>query len=307
MSIVPGSLLLALVVQAPHVTPAPPADALHVVSVGSGPAVALIPGLFGSVYGFRGLVPLLSSAGYRVVIVEPLGVGSSARPANADYSLAAQADRTAAALDTFRLGPIPIVAHSLGAAIAFRIAIRHPGLVSGVISIEGGPTEQATTPSFRRAMKFAPIVAFLGGVRLARHEIHNTLVDASGDPSWVTDSVVRGYTEGSVRSLGATIRAFQAMGRAREPELLAPRLHEIQCPVRLLVGGAKHDGGADPEEIELLRRSLASFAVDTVPGVGHYIHEEQPEAVMKALKRLEATIGERGDDRGGCGARRPRS
>ena len=59
----------------------------------------LIPGLFGSAYGFRALVPLLTEAGYRAVVIEPLGIGSSAHPARADYSLLAQADRVAEAMD----------------------------------------------------------------------------------------------------------------------------------------------------------------------------------------------------------------
>jgi pimeloyl-ACP methyl ester carboxylesterase len=296
----------ALVAQSPRPAPRAAAESLHVVVSGTGPVLALLAGLFGSAYSFRRVAPLLAAAGYRVIIVEPLGVGSSARPAVADYSLTAQADRIAAVLDSFKVAPVLVVAHSLGAAMAFRLAVRRPDLVRGIVSLEGGPTEEATTPGFRHAMRFAPLLRILGA-NFARGKIRGMLIESSGDPSWVSEEVVRAYTAGSVRDLGATLRAYRAMGRAREPERLEPRLPEIRCPVRLIVGGAPHDGGTGAEEVELLRRVLPSFAVDSVLGAGHWLQEERPLAVVESVRRLEATVagGKRGvPGAGGCDARR---
>src|SRR3989442_3603357 len=70
-------------------------ESLEVETSGVGQPVVLIPGLFGSEFGFRTLVPLLNAAGYRTIVIEPLGIGSSAPAARADYSLTAQADRIA--------------------------------------------------------------------------------------------------------------------------------------------------------------------------------------------------------------------
>lgn len=309
MTTAPGLLLALLAVQGRAPAPAA-AESLHVTTAGSGPAVVLIPGLFGSSYGFRILGPMLNAAGYRTIVVEPLGVGWSARPAGADYSLTSQADRLAAVLDTFRVGPALVVAHSLGSAIAFRLAIRHPELVRGIVSLEGGPTEEATTPSFRRALRLAPLLRIFGAP-MVRGKIKGMLKESSGDPSWVTEDVLHGYTDGATKSLGASIHAYQAMSKAKEPEPLAPRLREIRCPVRLLVGGAPHDGGADSTEIALLQRSLVSFAVDSVRGAGHYIHEEQPGAVMGAVRRMEAAIVREEQEgvlpAGECDAHRPGS
>ena len=74
----PGLTLLALLAQGPSPTRPAADESLHVVATGSGggPAVVLLPGLFGSAYGFRVVGPLLNAAGYRVIIVEPLGVGT---------------------------------------------------------------------------------------------------------------------------------------------------------------------------------------------------------------------------------------
>src|SRR5438876_164671 len=162
--------------------PVAPTESLFVETAGRGAPVVLIPGLFGSAFGFRKLVPLLVSAGYRTIVIEPLGVGASARPEKANYSLTAQADRIAAVLDSLH-----------------------------------------------------------------------------------------------VRN-------------AREPELLAPHLSQIRCPVRLMVGGAHHDGDVGVAEVQLLARTLPAFVIDSVPAAGHFIQEEEPGAVLASVARLRTSV-----------------
>lgn len=262
-----------------------PGEVLDVVVQGAstGDPVVLIPGLFGSAFGFRKVVPLLTARGYRTIVVEPLGIGASGRPIPADYSLTAQADRVAAVLDTLATGPAIVVAHSTGASIAYRLAYRHPELVRGIVSIEGGPSERAASAAFGRAMRFAPVIQHLGGVEILRYQLYHQLVEASGNPSWVTDSVIQGYTAAAAADLGATLRAYRAMAASREPDSLRPHLADIACPVVLMVGDARHDGGPRPPEVTLLQHALRSFAVDSIPGAGHFIFEEQPQTVLQAV------------------------
>ena len=285
-------LLLADSVPAAHAfrVAVAPAESLTVESAGQGEPVVIVPGLFGSAYGFRKLVPLLTTAGYRAIVIEPLGIGSSTRPEKANYSLTAQAGRIAAVLDSLHVHAALLIAHSIAGSEAFRLAYRRPDLVRGLISIEGGPTETAVTPAFRRALRFAPWIKLFGGIKLIRRKIHGLLVDSSGDSTWVTDAVVAGYTAGAARDLDATLKAYIAMARAREPEKLAPHLPEVRCPVRLVVGGAHHDGDVGETEVQLLARSLPAFTLDSVPAAGHFIYEEQPAAVMAAVARFEASV-----------------
>src|SRR5207247_10653401 len=98
------------------------AESLTVRGAGDGDPVVLVPGLIGSAFGYRRLVPLLTQAGYRVIVVEPLGIGTSARPEHADYSLTAQADRIAAALDRLAVRAAIVIAPSLGAPMAYPTA-----------------------------------------------------------------------------------------------------------------------------------------------------------------------------------------
>jgi pimeloyl-ACP methyl ester carboxylesterase len=263
-----------------------PAESVRVVEYGAGSPIVLIPGLFGSSYGFRTISGLLAEQGYRVIVVEPLGIGWSGKPKRADYSLGAQADRVAAVLDTLELESVVLVGHSIGASIALRAAYRRPSRISGVLSLDGGPAETATSAGFRRAMKFAPLIKLFGGAKLMRGKIRGGLVDASGDPAWITDEVIRGYTAGAAGDLGRSLGVFRSMSTAKESEALGPRLPDIVCPVRLVLGGAVHKSGPDALEVEAMRQGIASFAVDTLPGAGHYLHEEQPVPLMEIILRF---------------------
>src|SRR5207237_9328955 len=114
------------------------------------------------------------------------------RPEHADYSLTAQADRIAAALDRLSVRQAIVLAHSLGASMAFRLAYRRADLVAGIVSLDGGPAESAATRAFRRAMKLAPWIRLFGGVKLVRKKIRGQLIRASGELARGTARVVDG-------------------------------------------------------------------------------------------------------------------
>lgn len=285
-------LLLALVLSDPPITHrviVAPAETLTVTVQGAGPAVAFVPGLFGSAYGFRRVTAGLAALGHQAIVIEPLGVGTSARPAGADYTLAAQAARVAAVLDTLGVRRAVVVAHSIGGGIAFRLALLRPDLVGGIVSLEGGPTEHAASGGLRLAMRFAGLIRTFSGPGMLRGEVARNLRASSGDPRWITDSVIDGYTAGPARDFGASIDALRGMADAKEPWALGPRLTEITVPVRLLLGGAKHKSGPSEAERAQLAETLGDYRAETFPGVGHFLHEEAPDAVVAAVCRLTGT------------------
>jgi len=203
--------------------PLPRAESLSVETAGRGEPVVLIPGLFGSAYGFRTLVPLLTAAGYRTIVIEPLGIGSSARPEKANYSLTAQTDRIAAVLDSLHVRDALLIAHSIGGSEAFRLAYRRPDLVRGLVSIEGGPTETATTPAFKRALRFAPWIKLFGGIKLLRRKIRGLLIDSSGDSSRATRRAPRGtWTPRSRRMSRWRTRGSPSGSRPTSPRCRVP-------------------------------------------------------------------------------------
>lgn len=266
-----------------------PAETLLVTAHGDGAPVVLVPGLFGSAYGWRKVVSLLAASGRRTIVIEPLAIGGSARPRGADYSLTAQADRIATVLDILGVREAVVVAHSTAGGMVFRMAVRRPELVRAVVSLDGGPSETAATPGFRRAMSFAPLIRMVGSAGL-RGRVRSSLVRASGDPAWVTDEAIARYTEGATADFGATLLAFMAMAESHEPMALAPRLAEVRCPVFLLVGEAPHGGRVSEREIALLRHAVVGFTLEMVPGAGHYLQEERPDVVAAAVERALTTV-----------------
>jgi pimeloyl-ACP methyl ester carboxylesterase len=265
-----------------------PGEVLRTTTLGAGQPLVLIPGIFGGAFGYRRIARPLAAQGYRVIVVEPLGYGWSSAPKKADYSFTAQTARVGRALDILGITRALVVAQSSGASIAFRLAIVRPELVRGVLSINGGPAESAATPGMRKAFKLGGFITKMAvdPARL-RHDVRREIIRNSGDTSWVTAGVIRGYTAGHSVDLDASIDAFQQMSKSTEKESLADRLHECAVPVRLLIGTAPIPAGVTREQEALLSARLPDFRSDSVTGSGQYIHEEQPDAVVEAVGRLD--------------------
>jgi len=262
-----------------------PGEVLHVESTGTGEAVVIIPGLLGSAFGFRKVIDPIAAAGHRVIVVEPLGVGSSGRPKAADYSLEAQAHRVGAVLDTLHVTDATIVAHSVGSSIALRLALARPGLVRGIVSIEGGVAEAAGTPGLRHALSMAAFLGHFGLEGMVTGKIRRGFRDSSGDPSWISDPVMAGYLAPLKDDYEDVIAGYRAMAAAPERLPLAPRLARLRIPVELLFGTAPHDGGVGEDELAVMRR-LPLLTLIPVPGAGHWIQEERPQAVIDAVRLI---------------------
>ena len=264
-------------------------ETLRTTSLGTGQPIILLPGIFGGAYGYRKITGPLVAKGYRTIVIEPLGYGWSSNPKKADYSFTAQTGRVAEVLDSLGVTRALFVAQSSGAAIAFRLAILRPDLVRGLLSIGGGPAESAATPGMKKAFKLGGFMTKLAvNESKLRHDVRREIVRNSGDTTWVTPAVIRGYTAGRAADLGGSIDAFERMSKSKEGSSLADRLHECKVPVRLLVGSVPHPAEVKREERALLQAKLPNFQARAVKGSGQYIQEEQPAAVLAAVFALAA-------------------
>jgi pimeloyl-ACP methyl ester carboxylesterase len=263
-------------------------EILRTTSVGTGQPIVLVPGIFGGAFGYRKITGPLASTGYRIIVVEPLGYGSSSHPKNADYSFGAQTGRVAMTLDRMGIKRALIVAQSSGAAIAFRLAILRPDLVRGLLSIDGGPAESAATPGMKKAFKLGGgLVKFALDESKLRHDVRKEIIKNSGDTTWVTDAVIRQYTAGQAGDLDGSIDAFHRMSKSKESVSLAGQLHQCAAPVLLLLGTVEHASEVTSEQQELLQQKLPRFTMERVSGAGQFIQEEQPAVVLAAVARLD--------------------
>jgi len=282
--------LTAPVVRDIHVGPQ---EILRTTTVGTGQTLVFIPGIFGSAFGYRMLTGPLAERGYRTIVVEPLGYGWSSHPKDADYSFAAQTGRVSSVLDSLGVTGALVVAQSSGAAIAFRLAVLRPDLVRGLLSIDGGPAESAATAGMKKAFKFGGGLVKLAMDETAlRHDVRREIVRNSGDTTWITDAVVRGYTAGQTADMGGSIDAFHRMSKAKEPTSLADKLSQCAMPVRLLVGTVSHPAEVTADQRAQLGSALRNFRIDSVAGSGQYIQEEQPAAVLAAVHRLDEAVAQ---------------
>ncbi len=286
-------LLLALGCgAAPAMLEIAPAEKLTVCSEGPdhGEYVVLVPGLSGCSYGFRKLTPLLHEQGLRTIIIEPLAVGESTRPRNVDYTMTAQAARLGAVLDRLEIENAVFVAQGISGAMVFRLAVERPELLAGFVSIEAGPAEAAISPNIKNNLKLVKFVARVGGKSLLRDRYAENLKKGSGDTSWIDRRTIGRYFRGTSRDISATMDALRVMTEQVEPWAMIPRLPEIRIPVIVLLGTAPHVGALTSEDIEDLRRGLRNVEFREIAGAGHFIYEEQPQAVADAVEEMVAKL-----------------
>ena len=121
---------------------------LHVTLDGprGAPALLLIHGTAASLRSWDLMVPLLAGS-QRVIRVDLLGCGRSAKPDGASYAIADQARRVAAALDRLGVEEAIVVGHSSGGLVATALAEQRPGAVTGLALISTGPSMAAYTAS----------------------------------------------------------------------------------------------------------------------------------------------------------------
>ncbi|MBK8273871.1 MAG: alpha/beta hydrolase [Sphingomonadales bacterium] len=121
---------------------------LHCVSSGpaDAPALLLLHGWPQTWYMWRGVIPALAEAGYRVIAVDLTGLGDSTRPTDGYDKMRVARDMAElmAALGHDRFG---VVAHDWGGPVAFALAAQFPENVSAMAIFDapvlgdGGPIE----------------------------------------------------------------------------------------------------------------------------------------------------------------------
>jgi len=102
------------------------------------PALLLIHGNASSSRWWDEMVPLLAGS-HRVIRIDLLGYGRSAKPADLSYALPDQARRVGAAMDRLGVDRVIVVGHSSGGAAATALAEHRPDLVAALVLISTGP------------------------------------------------------------------------------------------------------------------------------------------------------------------------
>lgn len=258
---------------------------LRYLVAGRGEPLLLVHGLGGAASNWLALAPLLLP-GRRLLVPELPGHGGS-DPLPAAGSLNAYADRLALALEHEGVSPTAVVGHSLGGAIALRLAIRRPELVGSVVLASAAGITSSTrrsryalalTGALKPGRRIAPHRR-----RVARSPVLRTLVFGrwgAADPHALPAEVVDGFLAGPARHTD-TVSAAQALTRDD------PRadLDRVRCPA-LVLWGARDSQLPVGDAFEYARRLRAPLRL--IADCGHLLIGERPDACADAIESFLA-------------------
>ncbi len=243
---------------------------------GEGEPLLLVHGLGGAAANWAALAPLLLP-GRRLLVPDLPGHGGS-EPLPAAPSLNAFADRIGLLLDR----PAAVVGHSLGGAVALRLAIRRPELVdalvlAGTAGISSGSRRAryglTITGLLKPGRRIAPYRR-----RVARSSVLKTLVFGrwgAADPPALPADAAEAFLTGPERHTD-TVSAARALVRD-DPR---PDLDRVRCPT-LVLWGARDNQLPVGDAFEYARRLRAPLRV--IADCGHLLIGERPDACADAI------------------------
>jgi pimeloyl-ACP methyl ester carboxylesterase len=248
---------------------------IHYVDEGGGPPVVLIHGFGGHTFSYRYQIADLSRD-HRVVALDLLGYGYSGRTVDADYSLTAQAERVLGLMDALGIERASLVGHSMGGAVAMRVAAGHPDRVERlalVASVSGD-----APPRFRGLRIMRPMLPLMSHIAVDR-----ILRASFSDPSKITAEVRDAYTD-PMRIRGSMDGLHRMMADAKRDEVI--KYERIIQPTLILWG---EDERLLPGfMLDRLRQRLPRAELVTVIAAGHQLLEEQPAACNRVLREFLA-------------------
>lgn len=243
-------------------------------------------------FGDSGLcwLPFLTRAGLadRATTPHLLAHGGRSLPAGSPFTHDALVRDVVPAVEKVvaALGPVLLAGHSLGASTALGVAASRPDLVAGLL-LEDPPWSPPVSPVADAAEEqrndFADWLAGLAGTdhtgRLgwlrARH------------PGWAQDEAAA-WAESKTQVDLALFAARQRWLR----RTWWPVARSVRCPVTLLRGSVSRGGACSPEVAARLA-GLAGWQVVTVPGAGHDVRRDAPDATAAAVHALVERSRER--------------
>ncbi|EWC63610.1 N-formylglutamate deformylase [Actinokineospora spheciospongiae] len=268
---------------------------------GEGPVTAVyVHGLGGAATNWTDLAGQL--AGYAPGIAVDLpGFGRSAPPAGYPFTIQAHADALAAWLRGLDLGPVHLLANSMGGTICVYLAARHPDLVRTLTLVSPAVPDLRPDPRRmsdpRMALAMLPLVGNIARRRLARttprQRATQMLNLCFADPSQVSqerlEETANEYAERAELAWANPALAQSTVGLIRS--WLAPgtrsvwrMLPKITAPT-LVVWGTE-DKLVTVRKAPRTARLVPGARLLVLPRTGHVAQMERPATVARAVLGL---------------------
>lgn len=245
--------------------------------------VLLIPGGASTVHGY---FPDLSTAlANRATIIgcDPPGIGTTSdrRP----LRLSAHAGALAQTVERGGNDPVVVVAHSLGALVALRLAVDEADLVAALLLLD--PTPLAPSFTLRVTARFLAALASLGplGQRIwtaqARRDLDGVVMSASQEQAFAV------YTDSQF--LVETARWAKHLandGISLTRDIAAGKLRRV--PTLVVSAGERSPKSATRRAHEKLVEAIPAAQLQIWDGTTHPLHIQQPAKVADAILTLLA-------------------
>jgi len=244
---------------------------------------------------WRSVAPQLVEAGYRVACPDLKGFGRSDAPRRG-YDPETLADEIAQLIRNLHARRAIVVGHDWGGAVALATAFRHPGRVRGLVTASSPFRQIDLTAAWHIPLLNLPLLPQLAfrvaGGPLTRGAIrHSSVVDDA-----YTDEVLDAYAQAVRAAPTAWLSYYRTLSRRAVVDLAVRRvrrrmsfLRAPEGPHRLRVPTAVVWGEKDRATPFALAPQVARDLDATligIPDVGHFVHEEAPEAFAQAVLDL---------------------
>jgi pimeloyl-ACP methyl ester carboxylesterase len=241
---------------------------------GTGSPLLLIQGLGWSAEMWYSLVPELEG-GFRVIRYDGRGIGRSDVPPG-PYSIELMADDAVAVLRAAGLERAHVLGVSLGGIVAQEVALRHPDAVTSLIlgcTHPGGAETVWPDPAVMEVLKRRADMPFDEAVRAAVQYAYSEGCDPA-----VIEQDMRRRLDLPTSPVGYQGQLLGGLGY----QGTLPRLKGLAVPALVFTGDA--DQMVPPQNSTTLADAIPDSATVLIPGAGHVVFTEQPQAVATAVR-----------------------
>lgn len=257
---------------------------LHVVIAGSGPPLVLLHGCPETSYAWRKVIPALSEH-YTVIAPDLRGLGDSSRP-DSGYDKRTVAEDIRQLVSSLGFDTISLVGHDIGAMVAYAYAADHRDEVRRLAVLESGPGFDPALLDFSRGSGLwhvpfhmapdIPEMLVTGRERAYLSQFYQLAYNPTAITGTDVDEYRRCYAApGGLRAYFAHYRALP-----QDNERIAQSArYPLAMPV-LAIGGQSSLGSMVEAS---MRRVATDVRGEVLPECGHWIPEEQPEALVARL------------------------
>lgn len=244
---------------------------LHYQTIGDGPPVVLLHGLFGSGDNW-GRIARALSADYTVITPDLRNHGRS--PRHAEHHYAAMAEDVLALCEQLALPAIHLLGHSMGGKVAMQFACAYPQRLHSLTVADMAMRHYADVHT--------PLINAMLAIDLSLTQTRSA-VDQALAPH-IPDAMVRQFLLTNLHKQNDQLQwriplhtlknNYHYVQAALKPETT------VALPTLFIYG--EHSDYLTPQDQQDLAASFSQAEFQSLPA-GHWLHAEQPEAFTQAV------------------------